>query len=172
MPVNWRPDIPLKVFIKNNRIEQRPSASRAKNRKVFNCTKTLPVLKMRPTAGSTRVVYEIEGTLEIQRMLLHKLATQENIVKGLSMYQSQSTRSISKADLEQRIQASQFKQLGIVAGNSNMTTITLRTRRASLKLCINNVTYCGCFRRSGAPLTYKLRLHCRIRAQFTKSLLL
>lgn len=36
-----------------------------------------------PKSTSTRDIYEIEGTLEMQKMLLQKLAQQENTAKGL-----------------------------------------------------------------------------------------
>ncbi|KAF2180783.1 hypothetical protein K469DRAFT_591366, partial [Zopfia rhizophila CBS 207.26] len=49
---------------------------------------------------SKRTPYEIEGILEVQRMLLQKLAAQENAVKGLLGYELKSPTPTLKADLD------------------------------------------------------------------------
>jgi hypothetical protein len=66
------------------------------NGKVFN-VKDNPALST--TSLSTRskpILHEIEGTLEMQKMILRVLARKENVAKGLSSYASPST---SQADL-------------------------------------------------------------------------
>ncbi|KAF2179940.1 hypothetical protein K469DRAFT_673459 [Zopfia rhizophila CBS 207.26] len=104
MPIDWRPDTPLKAFVEYSQTRQRdfPGGNRAKKykRRVFNDKKTLAIPITRPNPSSKRTLYEIEGILEVQRMLLQKLAAQENVVKGLSGYELQSPTSTPKADLD------------------------------------------------------------------------
>lgn len=95
MPVDWKADTPLKAFIEQNHTQQRgfSGTNRAKkhNHRVFNNRISRAVPTTRPNAGSKRALYEIEGILEVQRTLLQKLATQENILKGLSGCESHSS---------------------------------------------------------------------------------
>lgn len=51
--------------------------------------------------NAKRVTYEIEGILEVQKMLLLKLAGQENRMKGFSQGVTGGKDAQSKADLEQ-----------------------------------------------------------------------
>ncbi|KAF2193604.1 hypothetical protein K469DRAFT_550699 [Zopfia rhizophila CBS 207.26] len=126
MPVDWRPDTPLKAFIKHSQTQQKhfPSRNRAKKykRRVFNIKEpaiqtSFPIQesKTRSNPSSERTSYDTKGVLEVQRMLLQKLAAQENVVKGLSShwskeylngremnskYELQSPTSTSTANLE------------------------------------------------------------------------
>jgi hypothetical protein len=75
MPVDWRPEKPLWDFIKdNNHYRQTEQQARYQGR-VFND-------KGHAREGTIRNnqhnIYKIEGSLEVQRQLLSKLAEQEN----------------------------------------------------------------------------------------------
>jgi hypothetical protein len=67
-----------------------------RNGKVFN-VKDNPTLSTTSLSTCSKpILHEIEGTLEMQKMILQVLARKENVAKGLSSYASPST---SQADL-------------------------------------------------------------------------
>ncbi|XP_014550021.1 hypothetical protein COCVIDRAFT_116836 [Bipolaris victoriae FI3] len=77
MPTDWRPDKPLRDFIKDNsHFRQMEQRERYEGR-VFN---NKSHIKEQTIRNNRHDIHEIEGSLEVQRHLLLKLAEQENRV--------------------------------------------------------------------------------------------
>ena len=103
MPVKWKPDITLNVFIAHSQFQQNDTmiATRAIRHKpkMFH-GKSLTASVTQPRVRSKHASYELEGVLEGQAKRLQKLAAQENAVKGLSSYKLEAPTSLLIADLE------------------------------------------------------------------------
>jgi len=96
MPVDWKADIPFKTFIaRQENLHNRHSAAHA-NGSPIRSNSSMSQVQKRPSAENqpTRAqsptvkenkedLHDAEGTLEMQKMLLGKLARRENTVKGL-----------------------------------------------------------------------------------------
>jgi hypothetical protein len=74
----------------------RPARRQKNHSKVFNVKGTLTLSTTHLSTLSKPPLHDIEGTLEMQKMILQGLARKENIAKGLSQCESRST---SQADL-------------------------------------------------------------------------
>jgi hypothetical protein len=75
MPVDWRPEKPLRDFIKDNSHSRQTEQQERYQGRVFNDKGHVREQAIR---NNQRDIYEIEGSLEVQRQLLSKLAEQEN----------------------------------------------------------------------------------------------
>jgi hypothetical protein len=75
MPADWRPDKPLRDFIKDNSHSRQMKQRKRYEGRVFNNKDHIKEQTMR---NNQRDIYESEGSLEVQRHLLLKLAEQEN----------------------------------------------------------------------------------------------
>jgi hypothetical protein len=75
MPVDWRPDKPLRDFIKDNSHSLQIKQWGRYEGRVFNVKGHIMEQTIR---NNQRDLHEIEGSLEVQRQLLLKLAEQEN----------------------------------------------------------------------------------------------
>lgn len=75
MPADWRPDKPLRDFIKETSHSRQMEQQERYEGRIFNNKGHIskPTIK-----NNQRDIYEIEGSLEVQRQLLLKLAEQEN----------------------------------------------------------------------------------------------
>ena len=77
MPADWRPDKPLRDFIKDNSHSRQMEQRERYEGRVFN---NKSHIKEQTIRKNRRDIHEIEGNLEVQRHLLIKLAEQENRV--------------------------------------------------------------------------------------------
>jgi predicted ATPase with chaperone activity len=75
MPVDWRPENPLRDFIKDNSHSRQTEQQERYQGRVFN---DKGYAREGTIRNSQRDIHEIEGSLEVQRLLLLKLAEQEN----------------------------------------------------------------------------------------------
>jgi hypothetical protein len=75
MPADWRPDKPLRDFIKDNSHSRQMEQRERYEGRVFN---NKGHIKEQTIRNNQRDIYEVEGSLEVQRHLLLKLAEQEN----------------------------------------------------------------------------------------------
>ena len=75
MPADWRPDKPLRDFIKDNSHSRQTELHERYEGRVFNDKGHIREQIIR---NNQRDIYEIEGSLEVQRQLLLKLAEQGN----------------------------------------------------------------------------------------------
>lgn len=75
MPTDWRPDKPLRDFVKETSHSRPTEQQERYEGRVFNkeCYIREPTIR-----NNQRDIYEIEGSLEVQRQLLLKLAEQNN----------------------------------------------------------------------------------------------
>ena len=91
MPVDWRPNKPLRGYIKNN-AHSRQTEQQEYQGRVFN---DKGYVREQGSRNNQRDIYEIEGTLEVQRQLLLKLAEQENCMEKP---ESGSTSSVQRLE--------------------------------------------------------------------------
>lgn len=81
MSIRWRPSKPIRTFIDEHDYTYFKDRNRYYERRVFNdkgrFSDQIP-------KDNEREIYDVEGTLEVQRQLLFKLATVENQVTGES----------------------------------------------------------------------------------------
>lgn len=75
MPADWRPDKPLRDFIKDNSHSRQMEQRERYEGRVFN---NKGHVKEQTIRNNQRDIYEVEGSLEVQRHLSLKLAEQEN----------------------------------------------------------------------------------------------
>jgi hypothetical protein len=75
MRVDWRPEMPLYKFIKDNSHSHQAEQQARYQGRVFNDKGHIREQTIR---NNQREIYEIEGSLEVQRQLLLKLAEQES----------------------------------------------------------------------------------------------
>ncbi|XP_014553182.1 hypothetical protein COCVIDRAFT_108387 [Bipolaris victoriae FI3] len=77
MPIRWRPSKPIRTFINKHDHTYFKDRNRYCKRRVFNdkgrFSNQIP-------KDNKREIYDVEGTLEVQRQLLSKLAAVENQV--------------------------------------------------------------------------------------------
>jgi hypothetical protein len=103
MPVDWRPDKPIQVFIEENRHSSQKKEEKRYQGRIFNdkCQ-----FQERIIRNNQRDIHELEGLLEVQRQLLLKLAEQENRVMETHEKGTPSSESLQslKADTVQAIQ--------------------------------------------------------------------
>lgn len=90
MPIDWKADIPFKAFIASR--ERRHSAAHANGTPIKRpSAENQPAIAKSPTVeDDEKGLHDAEGTLEMQKMLLGKLARRENSVKGLVLTNSRS----------------------------------------------------------------------------------
>lgn len=81
MPLNWRPSKPIGVFIKERDCIYFQERIRHYEGRVFNDKGRF---SEQTPENNEREIYDVEGTLEVQRQLLFKLAALENQVTGES----------------------------------------------------------------------------------------
>lgn len=137
MTIDWKANSPIKAFIayrQNRRKPTRVTDCKSNCRTGISSNANIEPVTQAPLAGwepvsqrsriesnrgVERRVHDVEGTLEMQKMLLQKLAEQENAVKGLVCkwpkrplggqritssrweFLPESSAAISKAELEQ-----------------------------------------------------------------------
>jgi hypothetical protein len=77
MPVNWRTNKPLRDFIKDNSYSRQTEQHKRHQGRVFNNSEDV---WEQPIRNNQRDIHEVEGSLEVQRHLLLKLAERENWV--------------------------------------------------------------------------------------------
>ncbi|KAF2844252.1 hypothetical protein T440DRAFT_484326 [Plenodomus tracheiphilus IPT5] len=77
MPVDWRPDKPLRDYIKDNGYSRQTEKQEEYRGRVFN---DQGHIMEKASRNNQRDIYDIEGSLEVQRQLLLKLAERENWV--------------------------------------------------------------------------------------------
>jgi hypothetical protein len=97
MPIDWKANIPFKTFIarRENPHKRRHSAAHT-NGSLIRSNSSMKQVQRRPSAENQPAIarsptakdnkedlHDAEGTLEMQKMLLGKLARRENTVKGL-----------------------------------------------------------------------------------------
>jgi hypothetical protein len=75
MPVDWRPDKRFQAFIKEDGYVRQMERKRCYGGRIFN---DKDWLVERINKDDQRELHEVEGTLEVQRQLLSKLAVHEN----------------------------------------------------------------------------------------------
>jgi hypothetical protein len=103
MPITWRPEKTFQDFIKDNSHSRQIEQERYQGR-VFNDKGH--VMK-RVTRNNYNDIHEIEGSLEVQRQLLLKLAERENArIENHKSERASSVESLEslKADTVQAIQ--------------------------------------------------------------------
>ena len=91
MPVDWKAQKRFKTFIAHKQEQQTATltkeSSLISNLNIETPCKEKesgqPQLQLAQASRLQAHQHEVEGTLEVQRMLLHKLAQRENAVKGL-----------------------------------------------------------------------------------------
>jgi hypothetical protein len=93
MPVDWRPEKPLQDFIKDNSHSCQTEQQERYQGRVFNDKGHVREQAIR---NNQRDIYEIEGSLEVQRQLLSKLAEQEN--RMMEKPESGSTSSVERLE--------------------------------------------------------------------------
>lgn len=101
MPVDWRLEVPLTAFIEDVEHCRMNQATRPK-RRVFNDKGQARKRTSRTRRNSKHTISEIEGAFEVQRLLLLKLAGQENQVKGLSGMDTNEREIGSRCEAESR----------------------------------------------------------------------
>ena len=104
MPVDWRTNKPLGDFIKDNSHSRQTEQHKRHQGRVFN---NRDDVWEQPSRNNQRDIHEVEGSLEVQRHLLLKLAERENWV--MEKPESMSTSSAEslerlKTDTVQAIQ--------------------------------------------------------------------
>jgi|SRR5579871_3392794 len=96
MPVDWKADIPFKTFIvRRESLHKRHSAAHT-NGSLIHSISSMSQVRKRPSAENQPTIvqsptikenkddlHDVEGILEMQKMLLGKLARRENTVKEL-----------------------------------------------------------------------------------------
>lgn len=102
MPIRWRPSKPIRTFIDEQDYTYSKDRNRYYERRVFNnkgrFSDQIP-------KDNEREIYDVEGTLEVQRQLLSKLAAVENQVTRESENSVHRRRiKALKADTVQAIQ--------------------------------------------------------------------
>lgn len=102
MPIRWRPSKPIRMFIDEHDYTYFKDRNRYYERRVFNdkgrFSNQIP-------KDNEREIYDVEGTLVVQRQLLSKLAAVENQVTGESENSVHRRRiEALKADTVQAIQ--------------------------------------------------------------------
>ncbi|KAJ5041940.1 hypothetical protein J3E74DRAFT_286427 [Bipolaris maydis] len=102
MPIRWRPSKPIRTFIDEHDYTYFKDRNRYCERRVFNdkgrFSDQIP-------KDNEREIYDVEGTLEVQRQLLSKLAAVENQVTGESENSVHRRRiEALKADTVQALQ--------------------------------------------------------------------
>ena len=75
MPVNWRPEKRFQAFIKENGYVRQMERKRCCEGRIFN---DRGWLTEQINKDDPRELHDVEGTLEVQRQLLSKLAVHEN----------------------------------------------------------------------------------------------
>jgi hypothetical protein len=93
MPVDWRPEKPLRDFIKDNSHSRQTEQQERYQGRVFN---DRGYAREGTIRNSQRDIHEVEGSLEVQRLLLLKLAEQEN--RMIEKPESGSTPSVERLD--------------------------------------------------------------------------
>ncbi|KAF1365196.1 hypothetical protein EJ07DRAFT_171100 [Lizonia empirigonia] len=103
MPVDWKPDMPIGVFIRNH--HHTKQAKKFKGR-VFNDQGQAWEQKRRTRDNSGRDPHDIEGVLAVQKSFFLKLAGQDNGAKGLSPSNATGSEDLDKllADTVQTVQ--------------------------------------------------------------------
>ncbi|CAN9170324.1 unnamed protein product [Alternaria alternata] len=102
MPVDWRPDKRFQTFIKEDGYVRKMERKRCYEGRIFN---DKDWLIEQINKDDQRELHEVEGTLEVQRQLLSKLAVHENRAiaePGSDMYHRRL--EALKADTVQAIQ--------------------------------------------------------------------
>jgi hypothetical protein len=91
MPIDWKPDIPLAAFIAYRKENPKQNEARLPtilamgSNGIVRVQQSTDVLS-RPlyTQGEKKnLTYQVEGTLEMQRLILQRLARLENSTRGL-----------------------------------------------------------------------------------------
>jgi hypothetical protein len=93
MPVDWRPEKPLRNFIKDNSYSRQTEQQERYQGRLFNDRGYAREVTIR---NSQRDIHEVEGSLEVQRLLLLKLAEQEN--RMIEKPESGSTSSVERLE--------------------------------------------------------------------------
>jgi hypothetical protein len=104
MPVGWRTEKPLRVFIKDNWHSLQTEQQERYQGRVFNDKGRV---KEQTIRNNERDIHEVEGSLEVQRQLLLKLAERENwMIEKLESRSASSIKSLEqlKTDTVQAIQ--------------------------------------------------------------------
>ena len=104
MPVDWRPDKSLQDFIKDNSYSRQTEHHESNQGRVFNHRNYVWEEPIRKNSGD---IHEVEGSLEVQRQLLLKLAEQENLlIEKPESIRTSSVESLKrlKTDTVQAIQ--------------------------------------------------------------------
>jgi hypothetical protein len=78
MPMDWRPKKPFRDFIKDNGHSCQTEQQERCQGRVFNDKGRIREQTTRNNQRDIHDIHEIEGSLEVQRQLLSKLAEQEN----------------------------------------------------------------------------------------------
>jgi hypothetical protein len=102
MPVDWRPKKCIQAFIKQDSYARQVERRECYEGRVFNDKGSF---REQTTKDNHRDIHEVEGTLEVQRQLLSKLAAHENRViaePGSNMHYKRL--EALKADTVQAIQ--------------------------------------------------------------------
>jgi hypothetical protein len=102
MPVSWRPEKRFQAFIKENGYVYQMERKRCYEGRIFN---DKGWLTEHINKDDPRELHDVEGTLEVQRQLLSKLAVHENQAiaePGSDMYHKRL--EALKADTVQAIQ--------------------------------------------------------------------
>jgi hypothetical protein len=88
MPIDWKANISFKTFIARRENPGSPIRSNSSTKQVQkrSSTEDQPAIAQSPTVKDNKDLHDAEGTLEMQKMLLGKLARRENTVKGLVYY--------------------------------------------------------------------------------------
>jgi hypothetical protein len=104
MPVDWRTNKPLGDFIKDNSYSRQTEQYKRHQGRVFNNREDV---WEQPIRNNQRDIHEVEGSLEVQRHLLLKLAERENSVmekpESMSTSYAESLERL-KTDTVQAIQ--------------------------------------------------------------------
>jgi hypothetical protein len=104
MPVDWRTNKPLGDFIKDNSYSRQTEQHKRHQGRVFNNREDV---WEQPIRNNQRDIHEVEGSLEVQRHLLLKLAERENWVmekpESMSTSYAESLERL-KTDTVQAIQ--------------------------------------------------------------------
>jgi hypothetical protein len=79
MPIYWKPDVPIGTYIAYK--QKHPKSNHARLRRIFNNASIDPA-KLTEHEPE-REPHHVEGTLEMQKLLLQGLARKENTAKGL-----------------------------------------------------------------------------------------
>ncbi|KAF2843891.1 hypothetical protein T440DRAFT_523910 [Plenodomus tracheiphilus IPT5] len=93
MPVDWRPDKSLQEFIKHNSHSRQMEQQERYQGRIFN---DKGHIREQVSRKNQRDIYEVEGSLEVQRDLLLKLAERENCITEKP--ESRSSSSIEQLE--------------------------------------------------------------------------